>query len=87
MSLPTPAPDKPIGTSPADYLAGALPGTRVVIRYRLEQGLTDALGILLSSDKASCTVRTRTADVRIELTLVVAAKEVPPAPERRRPRT
>ena len=57
----------------------------MVVRYRIEGGLTDALGYLLYSDDGGCTVRTRQADVVIPLELVVAAKEVPPAPERRRP--
>jgi hypothetical protein len=56
----------------------------VVIRYRIDGGLTDALGYLVDSDDGGCTVRTRQADVVIPLELVVAAKEVPPAPERRR---
>ena len=55
----------------------------MVVRYRIEGGLTDALGHLVRSDDGGCTVRTRKADVVIPLDLVVAAKEVPPAPERR----
>ena len=51
-----------------------------------EKGLTDALGHLVTCDAGACTVRTRQADVVIPLERVVAAKEVPPAPERRRPR-
>jgi hypothetical protein len=58
----------------------------VVVRYRIEGGLTDALGHLLASDAGSCTIRTRQADVVIPLERVVAAKEVPPAPPRRTPR-
>ncbi|TLM85546.1 hypothetical protein FDW83_03995 [Pseudarthrobacter sp. NamE2] len=73
--------------APAGFLAAAKPGTRVVVRYRIEGGLTDALGHLVSCDAGDCTVRTRQADVVIPLAAVVAAKEVPPAPERRRPRT
>ncbi|MEN8581786.1 ferrous iron transport protein A [Burkholderia sp. RS01] len=79
MSLPTP--------SPREFLAAAPPGTRVVVRYRIEGGFTDALGDLLECGDAQCTVRTRRSDVAIALDLVVAAKEVPPAPLRRRPRT
>jgi hypothetical protein len=56
----------------------------VVVRYRIDGGgLTDALGHLVRTDGAGCTVRTRQADVVIPLQLVVAAKEVPPAPQRR----
>ncbi|MET4589003.1 hypothetical protein [Arthrobacter sp. 754] len=78
MSLTTP--------SPAEFLAAATAGTRVVVRYRIDGGLTDALGLLVACDDGHCTVRTRQADVVIPLELVVAAKEVPPAPPRRRPR-
>ncbi|HET7784139.1 MULTISPECIES: hypothetical protein [Micrococcaceae] len=78
MSQPIPA--------PSGFLSTATPGTRVVVRYRIEDGLTDALGHLLACDAGACTIRTRQADVVIPLDLVVAAKEVPPAPERRRPR-
>ena len=58
---------------------------RVVVRYRIEGGLTDALGHLVACDAGACTIRTRKADVVIQLSDVVAAKEVPPPPERRRP--
>ncbi|MFJ5860632.1 hypothetical protein ACIQCM_04355 [Pseudarthrobacter sp. NPDC092439] len=78
MSLPSP--------SPAAFLAAAAPGTRVVVRYRIEGGLTDALGHLVARDAGACTIRTRQADVVIPLERVVAAKEVPPAPPRRAPR-
>lgn len=79
VSLPPP--------SPAEFLASASPETRVVVRYRIEGGLTDALGLLVGTADGECTVRTRQADVVIPLGLVVAAKEVPPAPPRRRPRS
>ena len=58
----------------------------MVVRYRIDGGLTDALGHLVSCDDRGCTVRTRQADVVIALDAVVTAKEIPPAPERRRPR-
>ena len=57
----------------------------MVVRYRIKDGLTDALGHLVGCDAGACTIRTRQADVVIRLSDVVAAKEVPPAPERRRP--
>ena len=75
MSLPVAA--------PARFLTAAAPGTRVVVRYRIDGGLTDALGHLLACEAGSCTIRTRRADVVIPLERVVAAKEVPPAPPRR----
>ncbi len=56
----------------------------MVVRYRIDGGgLTDALGYLVGTDDDGCTVRTRQADVVIPLELVVAAKEVPPAPRPR----
>lgn len=58
----------------------------MVVRYRIEGGLTDALGLLVATADGECTVRTRQADVVIALDLVVAAKEVPPAQSRRRAR-
>ena len=72
--------------SPQEFLAAAGPGTRVVVRYRIEGGFTDALGELVARTEDGCTVRTRRSDVVIPLRLVVAAKPVPPAPPRRAPR-
>jgi hypothetical protein len=71
---------------PQQFLADAPLGTRVVVRYRVEGGLTDALGELVGKSDDGCTVRTRCSDVVIALALVAAAKEVPPAPPRRAPR-
>ena len=73
--------------TPRQFLEGASLGTRVVVRYRVSDGLTDALGDLVGISAAECTVRTRRTDVVIPLALVVAAKPVPPAPPRRAPRT
>ncbi len=58
-------------------------GTRVVIRYRIESGLTDALGELLARDSGSCTITTRTENVIIKYDDVQLAKAVPPPPARR----
>ncbi|MET1153220.1 hypothetical protein [Arthrobacter sp.] len=72
---------------PVSFLASAAPGTRVVVRYRIDGGLTDALGELLTADAETCTVRTaRRGDVVVQLSAVTAAKQVPPAPPRRGPR-
>ncbi|WP_051181107.1 hypothetical protein [Arthrobacter sp. TB 26] len=71
--------------APQEFLAAAAPGTRVVVRYRIEDGLTDALGELVACTADACTIRTRRSDVVIPLPLVVAAKQVPPPPPRRRP--
>ncbi|MEH0108164.1 hypothetical protein V6N00_00320 [Tersicoccus sp. MR15.9] len=69
-------------------LLGTLPiGTRVVVRYRIEDavhGATDALGELVARQVDTCTVRTRSAgDVVIPLADVTAAKTVPPPPAHR----
>ncbi|MHA7210877.1 putative acetyltransferase [Arthrobacter sp. MDT1-65] len=72
--------------TPADLLASLAPGTRVVVRRRVEGGFTDSLGDLVALDAASCTVRTRRGDDVVALADVTAAKPVPPAPPRRAPR-
>ncbi|MFI7496431.1 hypothetical protein ACH9D2_17145 [Kocuria sp. M4R2S49] len=94
MEHPTSGSTSPSGTSSSGegLLAGLPPGTRVSVRYALPADdasglpLTDALGELLTADEASVTVRTRRGDVRIGAGEVRAARVVPPAPPRRRPR-
>ena len=71
---------------PQAFLAAAGLGTRVVVRYRTQGGMTDALGELVARTDTECTVRTRRTDVVIPLAWVAAAKQVPPAPPRRAPR-
>ena len=65
------------------------PGRRVVVRYLLPSGqATDALGELLSADAATVVVDGKRGIERIAVKDIVAAKQVPPAPEprsRRRP--
>ncbi|WP_446698051.1 putative acetyltransferase [Arthrobacter sp. TS-15] len=73
----------PPNVPPQQFLLNAEPGIRVVVRYRIEDGLTDALGYLVGTTEGACTVRTRTSDVDIPLAMVIAAKEVPPPPPRR----
>ncbi|WP_457974221.1 putative acetyltransferase [Arthrobacter sp. D1-17] len=73
--------------APREFLATASAGTRVVVRYKIDGGFTDALGDLLGCSPTECTVRTRSADVVILLERVVAAKQVPPPPARRGSRT
>ncbi|MCC3272822.1 hypothetical protein MUK71_12150 [Arthrobacter zhangbolii] len=68
---------------PADLLQRLAPGERVVVRYRIEGGFTDALGVLLRAGSGDCTVSTRRGDVLIPYPLITAAKPVPPAPPRR----
>lgn len=54
------------------------PGTRVVVRYRLADGLHDALGDLLEVAADHVTVRTRRGDIRVEAATMVTGKKVPP---------
>ena len=54
---------------PQAFLAAAGLGTRVVVRYRIEGGMTDALGELVARTDTECTVRTRRTDVVIPLAL------------------
>ena len=70
----------------ADLLTGLPLGTRVVVRYRIEGGFTDALGDLLACGDKECTVDTRRGAVTVGLADIVAAKPVPPAPPRRNAR-
>lgn len=58
-------------------------GTRVVVRYRVVEGSTDALGILVARDPSTVTIDTRAGSVQVKLDAVLLAKEVPPAPARR----
>ncbi|MDQ0735628.1 putative acetyltransferase [Arthrobacter agilis] len=72
--------------TPASLLAALPLGTRVVVRRRLDEGVTDSLGDLVALDGTTCTVRTRRGDDVVVLADVTAAKPVPPAPPRRAPR-
>ena len=71
-------------TNPVEAFLALPLGTRVVIRYRLESGATDVLGELIDRTPTTCEVRTRTGDVTVVLANIVAAKQVPPPPARRR---
>ncbi|MBM7849203.1 hypothetical protein [Arthrobacter roseus] len=68
---------------PLHLLRSLVPGSRVVVRYRIDDGLTDALGDLLEIGESTCTVRTRRDDVFVPLAAVTAARAVPPPPPRR----
>ncbi|WP_342745552.1 hypothetical protein [Sinomonas mesophila] len=82
--VPPDAPrEAPRDTPPVAALRRLAPGTRVVVRYRIGQGFTDALGDLLSCTADEASVRTRRGDVVVHLADVVAAKPVPPPPPRR----
>ena len=62
------------------FVLGTSPGTRIVVRYRIDGIMTDALGVLLSADARKCVVETKRGAVEIALTDIALAKEVPPAP-------
>ncbi|WP_062306709.1 putative acetyltransferase [Demequina subtropica] len=60
------------------------PGARVVVRYLLPTGgATDALGELLSADDQAVVVDGVRGVERIPSSTIVAAKAVPPRPQRR----
>lgn len=66
-----------------DPLDGLRPGLRVVVRHRIEDGVTDALGDLVAMDADTVSVATRRGVQVIDRAVVVAAKEVPPRATRR----
>lgn len=61
-------------------------GTRVVVRYLIEEGerATDALGVLLERTDDDVVIQTRRGPERVPLAQVLLAKPVPPAPPPRR---
>jgi hypothetical protein len=69
---------------PAEFIKQQPSGTRVVVRYRLEDGrATDALGFLHVSDETHCVVATKRGLETIAFADMIAAKEVPPPPASR----
>jgi len=66
-----------------DFLTLVDIGTRVVVRYQIEGGLSDALGVLSSRTPTHCVIDTRRGLTTVDLADVVLAKRVPPPPERR----
>jgi hypothetical protein len=70
-----------------NFLLAAELGTRVVVRSRIEGGLTDALGVLVSRTQSQCVIETKRDLVTILLADVFAAKKVPPPPAKRPPRS
>ncbi|MGV8882253.1 MAG: hypothetical protein ACOH19_08865 [Rhodoglobus sp.] len=65
----------------AQFLRGAASGTRVVVRYLLDDEMaTDALGYLHVADATHCVVATKRGLETIALSAVILAKEVPPPP-------
>ena len=64
------------------------PGARVVVRYLIPTGeATDALGKLLSANDVMVVVDGVRGIERIPMADIVAAKEVPPRPPKRAPRS
>lgn len=64
---------------PLPWLAWA-PGERVVVRYRADDGVHDALGDLLEVRPDGVVVRTRRGDVAVHARQMITGKRVPPAP-------
>ncbi|SRR5690606_7794670 len=67
-------------------------GTRVVLRHVIDressphgESMSDALGTIHEVDEHVIAVMTRRGEVRVPRALVIAAKEVPPPPQRRQP--
>jgi hypothetical protein len=68
-------------SDPVNFLSAAPIGTRVVVRTRIVNGFTDALGYLRARDADTCRIETRRkGTVTLRFSDVVAAKEVPPPP-------
>ncbi|MBP3044508.1 hypothetical protein KKR91_12935 [Arthrobacter jiangjiafuii] len=72
--------------SPSAVLRALPPGTRVVLRYRIDGGFTDVLGPLVRAGEDDVTVAGRRGEVTVPWSLVTAGKEIPPPPPRRAPR-
>lgn len=53
------------------------PGERVVLRYRLDDGLHDALGTVIEVAIDHVSIETRRGLVRVEATTMVTGKSVP----------
>ena len=53
------------------------PGERVVLRYRLDDGLHDALGTVVEVAIDHVSIETRRGLVRVEATTMVTGKSVP----------
>lgn len=69
-----------VGEEAVAYLREVGEGTRLVVRYRLEEGATDALGYLVVRSATEIVVATAKGMVTIALADVVATKEIPPPP-------
>ena len=56
-------------------------GSRVVVRYRLDDGLHDALGTLIEAAPTRVVIETRRGQVRVDARTMVTGKRVPPPPQ------
>lgn len=80
----------PRGAIPANITEGAnlpplpwlawMPGERVVVRYRLADGLHDALGALKTTSRDYVEIETRRGLIRVDAETMVTGKKVPPPP-------
>ncbi len=73
--------------SAGEFLRSVEAGARVVARYRIPGGFTDALGYVQDLDghdrSVNCPILTRRGLIPVPLATVVAAKRVPEPPTRR----
>ncbi|MET0965177.1 MAG: ferrous iron transport protein A [Nakamurella sp.] len=72
-----------MGTTPTAFFATVDIGRRIVARYRIPGGFTDALGYLRAKSNSTLLIETRRGEVTVNLSDVVAAKTVPEPPPRR----
>ncbi len=56
-----------------------VPGDRVVVRYRADDGVHDALGTLLEVTPHFVVVDTRRGRVTVQASTMITGKKVPPA--------
>lgn len=68
---------------PVQFIREAELGTRMVVRSRIDEGFTDAVGYLRSLNDTECVVETARGRRMITLSAVTAAKAVPPPPPKR----
>jgi len=73
-----------IGDDAVRLLGEVALGTRLVVRYRLDEGATDALGYLRARTDELCSLDTPRGLISIKFADVVAAKPIPEPPARRR---
>jgi hypothetical protein len=69
-----------LGEQAVAFLRDAPDATRVVIRYRIDEGATDAVGYLSGTSATQVVVATPRGLVTVSFADVIAAKEVPPPP-------